>query len=44
MLTESGWPLVCGIIVLATFIGIAMTEQMLTSLKELDNDERDRSN
>ncbi|KAJ9430100.1 hypothetical protein PMI39_021240 [Pantoea sp. YR343] len=42
MLTDSVWPLAMGIIVLAIFIGVALTEQTLYSLHALNDDERER--
>lgn len=43
MLTDSDWPLALGIIVLASFISIAITERTLASLTPPESGERDRS-
>lgn len=42
ILTDSGWPLALGIIVLASFISIAITERTLASLSPPESGERDR--
>lgn len=43
MLTDSDWPLALSIIVLASFISIAITERTLASLRPPESGERDRS-